>query len=184
MGLDMYLNRKLYVKRWEHNGDDNFTVTVKKKNKKYPGVNPDRISHIVEEAMYWRKANQIHKWFVESVQDGKDDCAEYHVSTDDLIKLRELCKRVIDTAILEDGKMENGYTFNEAGEKVYNYIDGKVIRNAEEVAEILPTQSGFFFGGTGYDEWYLHDVQQTYDRLVELDLENNTEWDYYYQSSW
>tara|TARA_Y100000114_G_scaffold49124_1_gene44818 strand:- start:128 stop:544 length:417 start_codon:yes stop_codon:yes gene_type:complete len=37
--------------------------------------------------MYWRKSNQIHKWFVDNVQGGVDNCAEYSVSLDDLKKL-------------------------------------------------------------------------------------------------
>jgi hypothetical protein len=27
-------------------------------------------------------------------------------------------------------------------------------------AELLPTQSGFFFGSTDYDEWYFNDVKE------------------------
>ena len=34
-------------------------------------------SRIIEQVGYWRKANQIHNWFVENVQDGEDDCC-YH----------------------------------------------------------------------------------------------------------
>ena len=36
---------------------------------------PDGDSYIVRtEAGYWRKANQIHGWFVNKCQDGVDDC--------------------------------------------------------------------------------------------------------------
>lgn len=41
---------------------------------------------------YWRKANQIHNWFVQNVQRGQDDCGEYYVSKDKLEQLRELCR--------------------------------------------------------------------------------------------
>ena len=44
------------------------------------------------EVMYWRKANAIHKWFVDNVQGGEDDCREYPVSNDQLIELRDTCK--------------------------------------------------------------------------------------------
>ena len=30
MGLDMYLEKRNYVKHWDHNGDDNVEVTVTK----------------------------------------------------------------------------------------------------------------------------------------------------------
>ena len=26
---------------------------------------------------YWRKSNQIHKWFVDNIQEGVDNCATY-----------------------------------------------------------------------------------------------------------
>lgn len=42
-------------------------------------------------AAYWRKANQIHKWFVDNVQSGDDNCHTYYVSHD---KLRELLATV------------------------------------------------------------------------------------------
>ena len=39
------------------------------------------------EVGYWRKANQIHKWFVDNVQGGEDDCSPYPVTRDQLEKL-------------------------------------------------------------------------------------------------
>ena len=44
---------------------------------------------------YWRKANQIHKWFVDHVQDGNDDCEEYRVTRDQLQLLLDNCKLVL-----------------------------------------------------------------------------------------
>lgn len=44
---------------------------------------------------YWRKANQIHAWFVEYCQDGIDNCATYYVSGEDLECLLNKCKKVI-----------------------------------------------------------------------------------------
>ncbi len=40
------------------------------------------------EAMYWRKANAIHKWFVDNVQSGEDDCGTYDVSREQLQELQ------------------------------------------------------------------------------------------------
>ena len=42
--------------------------------------------------------------------------------------------------------------------------------------DLLPTQCGFFFGSTAYDEWYFKDVQQVYDDASEL-LNEMTEGD-------
>ena len=44
---------------------------------------------------YWRKSNMIHKWFVDNVQDGKDNCDEYPVSHEKLRELQGLCTQVI-----------------------------------------------------------------------------------------
>ena len=38
---------------------------------------------------YWRKANQIHGWFVKNVQNNNDDCGLYEVSIDQIKKLRD-----------------------------------------------------------------------------------------------
>jgi hypothetical protein len=40
-----------------------------------------------EQVGYWRKANQIHRWFVENVQDGVDNCGEYTVTREKLDEL-------------------------------------------------------------------------------------------------
>ena len=40
---------------------------------------------------------------------------------------------------------------------------------AESVAdELLPTEAGFFFGNTDYDEWYFNDVREVADKLTEI----------------
>lgn len=44
---------------------------------------------------YWRKSNQIHKWFVDHVQNGVDDCKEYRVTREQLQLLVDNCKLVL-----------------------------------------------------------------------------------------
>ena len=46
--------------------------------------------------MYWRKSNQIHQWFVQNVQGGKDNCEEYSVSLDQL----KLLSKTIEPALV------------------------------------------------------------------------------------
>ena len=49
--------------------------------------------------------------------------------------------------------------------------------------ELLPTQSGFFFGGTEYDEYYFEMIGETYSELTEL--LRDEKWDFLeYQASW
>lgn len=93
MGLDMYLSKKTYVKYWEHNGDDNYEVKVTKAGQPTK-INPKKVSYIVEEVGYWRKANQIHQWFVDNVQSGVDDCRDAYVERDKLQELLNICKIV------------------------------------------------------------------------------------------
>ena len=44
---------------------------------------------------YWRKANAIHKWFVDNCQDGRDECQETWVSREQMQQLIDLCKEVL-----------------------------------------------------------------------------------------
>jgi geranylgeranyl pyrophosphate synthase len=182
MGLDMYLHKKTRVKNYSFmKEEEKHTLTVKKGGKETP-IQSDRVSEVVEEVGYWRKANHIHNWFVENVQNGEDDCKEYWVSEEDLQNLLDLCKKVLE--VVEVEKITT---------KVNTIVDGEVkevdeeerrITNPEEVANILETKAGFFFGGTEYDEWYLQDTEYTVGVLTNLLAEDNKGADFYYQSSW
>jgi len=90
MGLDMYLNAKRFL--W-HTEDD--LATNIKNN--FPDL-PEhmRIKEVTIEAMYWRKANAIHKWFVDKVQEGVDDCSEFEVSLEQLEELLAVIDEVLD----------------------------------------------------------------------------------------
>lgn len=119
--------------------DEDFNVIKKRK-----------ITKILE--IDWRKSNQIHKWFIDNVQWGEDDCHVYDVSHEQLEELRQLCRKVLD--------------------------------NKELAKKLLPTQDGFFFGSTKYDEFYFTDLEYTYFELTRL-LQNPNEYDWFeYHSSW
>jgi len=112
---------------------------------------------IWKEIGYWRKANHIHKWFVDCVQDGEDDCEKYEVTKSNLLDLKAVCEEVLSLKGKDEGKIE----------------------------EILPTESGFFFGSTSYDEYYFSDVEETI-RIINNVLET-TDFEkelVVYQSSW
>jgi hypothetical protein len=94
MGLDMYLTAKKYLSEYAAGDEKEISETVG--NLPYPMFKAGmRVKEICFEAMYWRKANAIHKWFVDKCQDGVDECQETYV---DLARLRELvdtCKVVL-----------------------------------------------------------------------------------------
>ena len=117
-------------------------------------VNEYGFQCIAEEVAYWRKANAIHKWFVDNVQNGDDDCGIHRELTiTDLMRLRDLAQKVHDDPDLAE--------------------------------ELLPTQSGFFFGGTAYDNFYMEDIDRTIEQIDRIlkTTDFNTE-ALYYSSSW
>jgi hypothetical protein len=157
MGLDMYLSKKTYVKQWDHQSpEEKHEVTVTKGGNRLESIKSNRVKYVEEEVGYWRKANQIHRWFVENVQDGDDNCRSYYVDESKLEELLELCK--------------------------------KVLENPELGPELLPTQSGFFYGSVEYGEWYIEDLKNTITIIEELFSERNESGylngDIYYTSSW
>lgn len=140
---------------------------------------------LYDNVAYWRKANAIHKWFVENVQDGEDDCDMHdEVTEQKLTELRDKCKRILDETVLVQGKVENGKTLK-GNRWVSNYEDGLVVVNPEVCEKELPSTSGFFFGGTDYNQWYIEDIKHTYEvcekLLKETDFEKQM---LYYCSSW
>jgi hypothetical protein len=116
----------------------------------------DGIWHLNKELMYWRKANQIHQWFVDNVQNGVDDCGRYVV---DLCQIDELL-----------------------------YDIDLVLSNHSLADDILPTQNGFFFGGTEYDKYYFSDLRETKRNLKPLRkrkaYRDETRYEFRYSSSW
>lgn len=164
MGLDMYLMR------------------TKKENKNNDWENSMEVG-------YWRKANQIHNWFVNNVQDGVDDCDYYEVSENKLIELLEKCKEVINNSKLVEGSITNGYHIkkNDDGdiERIPIIEKGFVIEDSSMAQKLLPSREGFFFGSTSYDQYYLSDIEETIEILEEV-LEE-TDFDtqkIIYSSSW
>lgn len=142
-------------------------------------------TRIMKQVGYWRKANEIHNWFVENIQDGEDDC-RYHneVTKEDLEELMDICHEVLCSCELVDGEICNGYTW-ENGERIPIMEKGKYVQDPSVAEMLLPTTSGFFFGGTYYDEYYVDDLRNTIDIITKI-LET-TDFDkemIYYISSW
>lgn len=140
---------------------------------------------IIDQVGYWRKANAIHDWFVRNVQDGEDDC-HYHneVTKEILEELLDICETVLASCELVDGKINNGYTY-ENGQKKAILDDGKYVKDPSVAMKLLPTTCGFFFGSEDYDEYYVEDIKDTIDIITRV-LET-TDFDVemvYYVSSW
>lgn len=148
--------------------------------KKYSGRH-----RIIEQIGYWRKANQIHNWFVNHVQYGKDDCHYHNEVTKEILKeLLDTCETVLASCELVNGKIQNGDRW-ENGKWIPIMEDGKYIKDPSIAMELLPTTSGFFFGGTNYDEWYVDDIKNTIDIITQaLETTDFEKEMIYYVSSW
>ncbi len=99
MGLDQYLSASRYVGGWNHSSDEERALygDLLSKLGLSPSLNPGAPSLTVKvNVAYWRKANQIHGWFVANVQDGVDECQVADVEREKLVELRDLCKQAIE----------------------------------------------------------------------------------------
>lgn len=181
MGLDMYMYRKLNVKNWSfHKPEENWKITVRKGGKIYKQINPEKIEYLQEEIGYWRKANAIHQWFVENCGEGEDNCEAVWVSKEKLQELLGVCKKIqasLDKSGKKTIKVKTGW--NSDGD---TYDDIEVYTDTSLAEELLPTQEGFFFGGTEYGECYYQDLVDT-QKILEEALKN-TDGDFYYKASW
>lgn len=158
MGLDMYLYATNSVSS-KYDTPDNqelYGTLVNVMNAQHFVAKESdlRFAQVKVQLAYWRKANQIHNFFIQECADGKDDCSPVYVERE---QLEELLKRC--TLILESKK-------------------------DEDAQHMLPTQSGFFFGGTEYDEYYYQDLEHTKELLEDILKNSQENWEFEYQASW
>jgi len=183
MGLDMYLEASYSTRAYERPTDQDYADMREGKEVKVQrsmeledaiaaiGFEDAPIDHAYNYFQYvfpiitWRKANAIHKFFVDEVQKGNDNCERHYVSREDLEELLNRIKLIlaIETPVAREMKAE----------------------------ELLPTDiEGCFFGSKEYDDWYYQDLKRTKDILEKVfEYEENAEAgkcfdNFYYQSSW
>ncbi len=182
MGLDMYLEGSFSTRAYVSPTDADYEamregeeVKVEKSRELKNaldaiGFEAAPIDHAFNHFTYvfpiitWRKANAIHKFFVDEVQKGNDNCERHYVPKETLQELLDRITTILDikTPVAREMKAE----------------------------ELLPTQSGFFFGTEEYDDWYYKDLEDTKKTLEKVfEYEENAEAgkcfdSFYYQSSW
>ena len=163
MGLDMYLYLSKYesVGRWVEDAENKAKNFYPEELKKFAEdiFEHNFMSKSTEYRIgYWRKANAIHKFFVDTCADGEDDCREIYVNTDVLEDLLNRCKTVLE--------------------------------DHSKARELLPTEDGFFFGSTDYDEWYFEDLEYTRDlidkvlQFIEEQRKAKNCYEVFYKASW
>ena len=163
MGLDSYLYLERYESKWR--------IPDEKKKEWEKTFFPPEMGELADllkkrdlmtkttsyQVAYWRKANAIHKWFVDECGEGIDECQKIWVPVEKLEQLVAICS--------------------------------EILLDHERAEELLPTESGFFFGGTEYDEWYFKDLEETVEMLDPIckfirSHKDSVDWDIYYSASW
>jgi len=171
----MYLSACKYTSKY------NDVKTNEKLWKLFKEVEPIDNLNSVEvkfEIGYWRKSNQIHNWFVDNCQDGKDECQSSQVSREQLKELLEICEKVLK--ILSEQKTHKKKITDKVWKQEHEY---NLYLDTDEIKELLPTREGFFFGDTQYDEYYKNDIEHTIE-IIKRCLELPIEWDFEYRASW
>jgi len=128
MGLDMYLSAKRYI--WS---DDRDGVAV-------TGLDipaPLELCEIRCRAAYWRKANMIHAWFVEHVQDEVDDCGAYEVGHASLQLLIDLCREVLANRDKAAELLPTSLGFFFGSDEYDEYYFAELERTAAELTALL-----------------------------------------------
>ena len=158
MGLDMYLTREISLANYNF---DPAGQELSRKILKALGMNrPEQREQYANGTLsinlpevYWRKANAIHNWFVTNTQNDIDECQESAVSVEQLAELRDLCKEVL------------------------------AAHDPETSEQKLPTQAGFFFGQTNYDDHYYEALEHTV-RNLDAALNSPLGGSFTYSASW
>lgn len=159
MGLDMYL----YVKKffasspWSEMNDrsqvEEVAKMMKAENLLFDGQDL-QFAHVELEIAYWRKANQVHKFFVDTCADGVDECQETYVSVESLKDLLSRCEKVLADHSLAEELLPTGAGFffgsTDYGEYYYEDLQNTV----NKLTKIIPI------------------------------IEANIDWDIYYKASW
>lgn len=185
MGLDMYLTAESYLhtSEWMTEGKPEVVRQVQSLRALYPEMAEAPLIKVGFTVAQWRKANHIHKWFVDNVQNGTDDCGQYSVSREQLQELLSIINRVLARSSLVPGDVSQGYSYDDKGNKAHTFKPGQIIKDPSTAKKLLPVCEGFFFGGTDYDEYYYETLIYT-QQIIEKCLAMGKEWWFEYSSSW
>ena len=161
MGLDMYLNRITHL------AQTNYYDTIEGRARN----DGDQAEHDMATAvidvvgvdvyegdltfvevkttlMYWRKANAIHGWFVDTVQNSVDDCDAYDVSIEQLTELNNLVGMVLTDRKPELLVPKEGFFFGDA--KVDSWYWDELERTATALTEIIDRHPNVLRGNYEY----------------------------------
>jgi len=147
MGLDQYMRKKVFIgANYEHRevkGKIDITIKGEKVN-----IDFNKVSYIEEQVAYWRKANQIHNWFVTNVQNGNDDCGTYFISKEHFEELYNECKEVMENKELASELLPttNGFFFGGTEYDEYYFKDIEYTINiVKEILDNYDVSVGYYY---------------------------------------
>jgi len=149
MGLDMYLHKKtnLGSSRWPK--DKSECAIVIRNGKVDETIKADRVVEVTEEIMYWRKANHIHRWFIQWCAEGRDECQEVYVPHDKLAQLVHACIRVLNDHKLSEELLPTteGFFFGSTEYDEWYY---------KSLQEVVDTLTPEIDKGEGDNSYYIY----------------------------
>lgn len=142
MGLDMFLNRRIYIgANYESN---NITGKIELERNGVPiNIDLKKVTYINEQVIYWRNTYEILKWFIDNIQNGEEDCREYYVDPVYLKEFIDLCK--ITVKQLKDGNVSHDNLALPSEEEVKDdfYIN-ELIRTIKVIEPLLGKDDFYF----------------------------------------
>lgn len=107
---------------------------------------------INNDAAYWRKANQIRKWFVENLENFQDN-GETKVQEEDLEKLVDTCKKVLADHSLAEKLLpcSEGFFF---GDDKYDEWYFNQLEDTVDMIEKVLNETDWDNEEIYYWEWY------------------------------
>ncbi len=157
MGLDMYLYKEMMV---------------------------HKPSEIYSEFGHQRYHTKRHKKIIENIPEFKDTNISIKGIAIQWRKSNQIHKWFVKYVQLGKDECQTEYVSHEQLEELLKTIS-EVLKDHSKAEELLPTQEGFFFGGTKYDECYFKDLEFTKKKLKKL-IED-PQFKYYefsYHASW
>jgi hypothetical protein len=98
VGLDQYLSARKYVSGSEYTDEQSRAqfdeIVGALKAERIVGGLAFPSATIEVSVAYWRKANQVHGWFVSNCADGEDNCQQVYVTREQLTELLNTCRQV------------------------------------------------------------------------------------------